>query len=47
MQNINACLFDAYGTLFDVAAAAAHCEDELGENAATLSALWHTQQLDE
>jgi 2-haloacid dehalogenase len=46
MQNIDACVFDAYGTLFDVAAAAAHCEDELGENAAALSALWRTKQLE-
>ena len=46
VQNINACVFDAYGTLFDVAAAAAHCEDELGENAAALSALWRTKQLE-
>ena len=29
--NIEACVFDAYGTLFDVMAAAAHCKDELGE----------------
>jgi 2-haloacid dehalogenase len=46
MQNIDACVFDAYGTLFDVAAAVAHCEDELGENAAALSALWRTKQLE-
>jgi 2-haloacid dehalogenase len=46
MKNIAACVFDAYGTLFDVAAAAAHCEDELGENAAALSALWRTKQLE-
>ena len=46
MQNVDACVFDAYGTLFDVAAAAAHCEDELGENAAALSALWRTKQLE-
>jgi 2-haloacid dehalogenase len=46
MQNIDACVFDAYGTLFDVAAATAHCEDELGENAAALSALWRTKQLE-
>ena len=46
MQDIDACVFDAYGTLFDVAAATAHCEDELGENAAALSALWRTKQLE-
>jgi len=46
LQNIDACVFDAYGTLFDVAAAAAHCKDDLGENATTLSALWRTKQLE-
>lgn len=25
LDNISACVFDAYGTLFDVNAAAAHC----------------------
>ena len=46
MQDVKACVFDAYGTLFDVAAAAAHCKDDLGENAAALSALWRTKQLE-
>jgi 2-haloacid dehalogenase len=46
MQDIDACVFDAYGTLFDVAAAAAHCKDDLGDKAATLSALWRTKQLE-
>ena len=32
LGNIEACVFDAYGTLFDVNAAAAHCADELGDN---------------
>ena len=46
MRDTEACVFDAYGTLFDVAAAAAHCKDDLGENAAALSALWRTKQLE-
>ena len=46
MQDIDACVFDAYGTLFDVASAAARCKDDLGENAAALSALWRTKQLE-
>jgi len=46
MKDIDACVFDAYGTLFDVAAAAAHCKDDLGDNAASLSALWRTKQLE-
>ncbi|MBT7942582.1 MAG: haloacid dehalogenase type II, partial [Alphaproteobacteria bacterium] len=33
-------------TLFDVAAAAAHCKDELGDKAEPLSALWRTRQLE-
>ena len=46
MKNIDACVFDAYGTLFDVAAAAANCSDALGDKAAPLSALWRTKQLE-
>jgi len=43
---IGACVFDAYGTLFDVAAAAAQCSDALGDKAAPLAALWRTKQLE-
>ena len=46
MQDIDACVFDAYGTLFDVAAAAAHCRDDLGDKADQLSAIWRTKQLE-
>ena len=45
IQGIRACVFDAYGTLFDVAAAARTCGDELGEKAGALSALWREKQL--
>ena len=45
-ENIECCVFDAYGTLFDVMAAAARCADELGPKAAPLSALWRTKQLE-
>ena len=31
MNDIDACVFDAYGTLFDFAAAAARYKDELGD----------------
>jgi len=31
LASIEACIFDAYGTLFDVASAAAHARGELGE----------------
>lgn len=45
IQGIRACVFDAYGTLFDVAAAARTCGDELGEQAGALSSLWREKQL--
>ena len=45
LENIGACVFDAYGTLFDVNAAAAHCKDELGENWEELADVWRTKQL--
>ena len=43
--DIGACVFDAYGTLFDVAAAAARCSDVLGERAQPLAQLWRDKQL--
>lgn len=46
IEDIGACVFDAYGTLFDVNAAAAQCRDELGDKADELSALWRTRQLE-
>ena len=30
IENIKACVFDAYGTLFDVNSAAAKCKKKLG-----------------
>ncbi len=46
LGDIDACVFDAYGTIFDVAAAAARCKDDLGDNAQPLAALWRTKQLE-
>ena len=46
IEDIGACVFDAYGTLFDVNAAAAQCCDALGGKADELSALWRTRQLE-
>ncbi len=46
MDNIDACVFDAYGTLFDVTAAAGRCTDTLGDRAAPLSTLWRSKQLE-
>jgi 2-haloacid dehalogenase len=44
-EGIGACVFDAYGTLFDFNAAAARCRDALGDQTDPLSALWRTKQL--
>ncbi len=43
--NIGACVFDAYGTLFDFNAAAARFEAKLGGKAAKLSEIWRAKQL--
>ena len=45
LAGIRACVFDAYGTLFDFASAAAGCADVLGDDAARLTALWRDKQL--
>ena len=45
-NGIRACVFDAYGTLFDVHAPAARLRDTLGERADRLSAVWRTKQLE-
>src|ERR1700742_282711 len=45
LTGIKACVFDAYGTLFDVAAAARACRDVLGDSAERVSALWREKQL--
>ena len=41
-----ACVFDAYGTLFDLASASRRCSEALGGKADALSALWRTKQLE-
>ena len=45
LTGIRACVFDAYGTLFDFAAAASSCRDVLGEKTDALTALWRDKQL--
>jgi 2-haloacid dehalogenase len=45
LEGIRACVFDAYGTLFDFASAAAGCRDVLGNKADQLTALWRDKQL--
>jgi 2-haloacid dehalogenase len=46
MQDIGACVFDAYGTLFDYASAAAHCKGALGDDWQTLADLWRRKQVE-
>ena len=44
-EEIEACVFDAYGTLFDVHSAAAYLKPELGEHADQMSKIWRHKQL--
>ncbi len=45
LDGIGACVFDAYGTLFDYNSAAERCRDELGDKLDPLNALWRQKQL--
>lgn len=45
LMPVRACVFDAYGTLFDVGSAPAACRDVLGDKVAPLTALWREKQL--
>lgn len=45
MTGIEACVFDAYGTLFDVSSVVRGAKDELGEQWLALSDLWRSKQL--
>ena len=45
LPGIRACVFDAYGTLFDYASAAAGCRDVLGDKLERLTTLWRDKQL--
>ncbi len=45
LLGVKACVFDAYGTLFDYAAAAKGCRDVLGDDVDRLTALWRDKQL--
>src|SRR6516165_620563 len=45
LRGVQGCVFDAYGTLFDFAAAARKCRDVLGDDIDRLTALWRDKQL--
>jgi 2-haloacid dehalogenase len=45
LHGIEACVFDAYGTLFDVDSAARSAQNSLGEKWQPLSELWRAKQL--
>src|SRR5438045_3519447 len=45
LTGIRACVFDAYGTLFDVNSAASQAQDALGEKWRPLADLWRAKQL--
>ena len=46
LQGIRACVFDAYGTLFDVHAPMRKLAPEIGEHAEAMSKLWRQKQLE-
>ncbi len=45
LHDIEACVFDAYGTLLDFNSAAAQVSDALGDRTAALSDLWRAKQV--
>jgi 2-haloacid dehalogenase len=45
LPDIEACVFDAYGTLFDVNSASRAAQDSLGEKWQPLADLWRSKQL--
>lgn len=46
IKNITACVFDVYGTLFDVNSAAAKCKEKLGNQWESFANTWRTTQLE-
>jgi 2-haloacid dehalogenase len=46
LESVQACVFDAYGTLFDVNSVTARYSAALGENANAVSSLWRQRQLE-
>jgi 2-haloacid dehalogenase len=45
LDGVRACVFDAYGTLFDFASAAARCPDVPEDRRVALTTLWRDKQL--
>ncbi|HTS40530.1 MAG TPA: haloacid dehalogenase type II [Stellaceae bacterium] len=45
LSGVKACVFDAYGTLFDFSSAARACRDVLGDGIDRLTSLWRDKQL--
>src|SRR6056297_3605853 len=46
LQNIQACVFDAYGTLFDFSSPMQRRREKIGPEADRLNALWRQKQLE-
>ena len=46
IENVKACVFDAYGTVFDVNSAAAKCKKKLGSKWEDFANAWRTTQLE-
>ena len=46
LNGVKACVFDAYGTLFDVFSVADGVRAEIGDKAETVTAMWRQKQLE-
>lgn len=46
IRDVDVCVFDAYGTLFDYASASLRCKEALGADWAAVSDLWRRKQLE-
>ena len=46
IENIKACVFDAYGTLFDVNSAAEKCRSKIGDKWESFANYWRKTQLE-
>ena len=46
LRDIDACVFDAYGTLFNHASAVMRCRKALGDQVEVVAALWRAKQLE-